>query len=146
MIHCFISKFRKVYKLTIKVYGANTNLDKDTQSNWMNRIMIENVTRQSLLAIICMLCEIIYLISTLGRYSLMYEGIINQEYNITVWYIAIIPTWIKILCIYLSFGYTSNSYDKVCSCCHQSLKDRCTNHYRKKFRRQESAVYHELHD
>ena len=112
----------------------------------MSRITMEAVIRQSFLAIISMICECLYLFGKLGRYALIYEGDSGQEYSIFGWYIAIIPTWIKIFCIYLSFGYTSNSYDRFCSLCHNSLKSFCTNYYMNKLKRQESNIYHELQD
>ena len=148
LIYSFISKLYKVNKLKIKIYDANQNINLgvDTETNWMNRVQIENCTRHTILAVIAMLCECIYLFGKLIRYILQYKGEKVAEYNIIGWYIAIIPTWIKILCIYLSFGYLSDTYDKCCSYIHQTVKNRCKGRIMNQIQRQESDVYHQLHD
>ena len=146
LIYCFQRKLYQVNKLNVNFYDAEqfkSSFDSNTETKWMNQLLIDSVTRHSLLSLLAMICDTITVIGSLTRYIVQLRGEQSFEFSAVSWYIAVCPTWLKIFAIYLSFGYTTTGYDRLCNVCHSSLKAHCKRSAIKQLHKQheEQEVY-----
>ena len=145
LIYLFASKLYKTNVLKSKLYDSHET-PTSSERHYMSQVMIDSATRQCFLAICAMLFDCMYSGVALVRNLLGHRNDASLNVYVLVWYIAILPTWTKLLCIYLQFGYMASSYDRICKCCHLKVKAMCSRFAMRNVESAQMQHYQSLYD